>query len=143
MVTVVFCAAGASFSQSLGRKHVKASITRSQLEGTWTLHAIGKRPMGLTVKKPFIKFDNVKKSAGGNTGCNGFGGDFRSRGSMISITGVISTMMACEEDDRMGVERGFLDGLQRADRFDVAGNRLRLYRGQTLLLTLDRGSGKG
>ena len=135
----VFVAVAGVFSQTSGKR---ASVTRSRLEGTWTLSSIPKRSIVPNSKGPFVKFDADKKSAGGNTGCNSFGGDLRIRGNTVSITGVISTMMACEEGDRMSVERAFLDGLQRADRFDVVGGRLRLFRGRTLLLTLDRGSVK-
>jgi heat shock protein HslJ len=43
-------------------------------------------------------------------------------------------MRACEEDDRMSVEREFLGGLRSATRFDLEDGRLMLYRGNELLL---------
>ena len=50
-------------------------------------------------------------------------------------------MRACEEDGKMQLEREFLDGLRRANRFEIRHNRLQLFRGQRLLLTL-RGENK-
>lgn len=83
----------------------------------------------------FVVFDKAKGSAGGNTSCNVFGSSYKTAGLNIAITETISTMRACVEDDRMNVEREFLDGLQKADRFDINGGKLFLYQGQKLLLT--------
>jgi heat shock protein HslJ len=76
---------------------------------------------------PFINFDKTKGSAGGNTGCNVFGGSFSVTGDKIAISEIISTMRACIEDDRMDTERKFLDGLRKANRFEIRSNELYLY----------------
>lgn len=83
----------------------------------------------------FIVFDSAKGSAGGNTGCNVFGGSYSAEGENLSITEVFSTMRACIEDDRMDTERTFLDGLRKTTRFDIEDNKLMLYEGNQLLLT--------
>lgn len=83
---------------------------------------------------PFINFDSTKSSAGGNTGCNVFGGSYSSRGENIRIFDVISTMRACIEDDRMTTERKFLDGLRKANRFVIRGEELTLYDYSAILL---------
>jgi heat shock protein HslJ len=103
-------------------------------EKKWYLDA---RPAGKTPSPEgaFIVFDETKKSAGGNTGCNVFGGSYEVDVDKISITDIISTMRACVEDDRMNVERTFLDGLRKADRYDIEDNTLSLFAGKTLLLT--------
>jgi hypothetical protein len=44
-------------------------------------------------------------------------------------------MRACEFDNRMTIERGFLDGLQNADRFMIKKTMLFLYKGDELLLS--------
>lgn len=85
---------------------------------------------------PFVNFTKATKpgplgitkgSAGGNTGCNVFGGSYSVTGGKIGITEIISTMRACIEDDRMDTERKFLDGLRRANRFEIRSNELYLY----------------
>ena len=93
---------------------------------------------------PFVNFTRAVKpgplgitnrgSAGGNTGCNVFGGSYSVTGGKIGISEIISTMRACIEDDRMDTERKFLDGLRKANRFEIKGEELSLYDGSALLL---------
>jgi heat shock protein HslJ len=82
-------------------------------------------------------FDKNKGSAGGNSSCNVFGGSYTATGRTLKITEVISTMRACIEDDRMSIEREFLDGLRQANRYEIERGKLMLYRNQRLLLTFD------
>lgn len=91
---------------------------------------------GASKDSAFIVFDKEKGSAGGNTGCNVFGGSYKvDNDQAISITEVISTMRACIEDDRMNVERKFLSGVRDATRYHIENDKLSLYNGRTLLLT--------
>jgi heat shock protein HslJ len=91
---------------------------------------------------PFINFTYTKPgspggkkgTAGGNTGCNVFGGGYSATEGKIVISEIISTMRACIEDDRMNTERTFLDGLRKANRFEIKREELSLYEGSTLLL---------
>lgn len=46
-------------------------------------------------------------------------------------------MRACIEDEEMNVEREFLGGLQKTNRFEINGGKLILYDGDNLLLTFD------
>lgn len=99
----------------------------------WMLEAVkGKSVSG---RGAFVVFDKDKGSAGGNTGCNVFGGSYSTTGNKIAITDTISTMRACEEDGRMSLEREFLDGMQKASRFEIRGNKLTLFQKDSILLT--------
>lgn len=102
----------------------------------WVLESIGSRKTPAAIKGVFVNFDSAKKSAGGNSGCNVFGGEYAVSGSRIRIREIVSTMRACIEDDRMKIEREFLDALREADRFEIRDGRLFLSRGRELLLTL-------
>lgn len=107
-----------------------------ELAGTkWSLESMSGQPRLKPGKDVFLQFDANKGSAGGNTGCNSFGGSYTTRGRNISITEVISTMRACMEDRKMEVERHLLDGLRNANRYTVSRGKLMLYRDQRLLLT--------
>ncbi|MBA2334671.1 MAG: META domain-containing protein [Blastocatellia bacterium] len=107
----------------------------------WFLESIkGSRTL-VPVKDAFVVFDPNKRSAGGNTGCNVFGGEYSATDKTIKITEIISTFRACIEDSRMNVEREFLDGLRDTARYEIRDGRLFLYRGIMLLLTL-RGEAK-
>ena len=101
----------------------------------WVLESIKNRSLPRVETVPFINFDKAKQSAGGNTGCNVFGGNYSVTRDTIQITNLVSTMRACIEDERMNVEREFNDGLRSADRFEIVGRKLNLYRNRTLLLT--------
>jgi heat shock protein HslJ len=111
--------------------------TRLRLEDRkWMLEQIGTRVNIKALPEAFVVFDGKKHSAGGNSSCNVFGGSYTATRERLRITNVISTMRACIEDERMQVEREFLDGLRNANRFEIRDNRLKLYKGNEILLTL-------
>ncbi len=107
----------------------------------WILESIGNRKTLVALRDAFVVFDPSKKSAGGNSGCNVFGGSYSSADKKLAITDIISTMRACIEDGRMEVEREFLNGLRSANRHEIKNGRLFLYQKKKLLLTL-RGENK-
>lgn len=101
----------------------------------WVLERIKGRQTFAPLPFAFLNFNADKGSAGGDTGCNVFGGSYTVKGNKITFTDIFSTMRACEEDDRMSVEREFLGGLRAATRFELEHGRLMLYEGHELLLT--------
>lgn len=102
----------------------------------WVLQQIGNQVNVKALPEAFINFDASKGSAGGNSSCNVFGGNYTTTGDRIRITNVVATMRACIEDERMTVERQFLDGLRDANRYEISNGLLRLYRDRRLVLTL-------
>ena len=102
----------------------------------WVLDSIGGTSVGKLGRTAFVAFDDKKMGAGGNSSCNVFGGSYTSKGSVLRITDVVSTMRACVEDERMSIEREFLDGLRKTNRYEIAKDKLMLYRDKRLLLTL-------
>lgn len=114
------------------------SAETASLEGTkWILKSVKGTDVTLSKEIPFIKFDAAKASVGGNTGCNVFGGTYKTTGNSLSITDTISTMRACEEENRMTIERQLLDALQSADRFEIKNQKLYIYKGEELLLSFN------
>jgi len=101
----------------------------------WVLESVKGRNLPKMEIIPFINFDKSKRSAGGNTGCNVFGGNYSVTRDTIAVTNIISTMRACIENERMNVEKEFKNGLENANRFEIVGKKLNLYRNKTLLLT--------
>jgi heat shock protein HslJ len=101
----------------------------------WVLESIKSRRLPKIETQPFINFDKSKSSAGGNTGCNVFGGNYSVTRDTIAITNIVSTMRACIEDERMNVERQFKNGLENANRFEIKDGKLNLYQNRILLLT--------
>jgi heat shock protein HslJ len=107
----------------------------------WLLEDLGGRPIRTGGGTPFVAFDAGKSSAGGDTGCNLFGGSYAVSGNTIRIYDTISTMRACIEDERMGIERRFMDALQNTNRFEIRGGDLFLFRNEKLLVKF-RGENK-
>jgi heat shock protein HslJ len=102
----------------------------------WVLDSIGSTSVSKIGRTAFLVFDKTKASAGGNSSCNVFGGTYSATGSTLKITEVISTMRACIEDERMEIERQFLDALRETNRYQVRNNKLMLYKDDRLLLTM-------
>jgi heat shock protein HslJ len=111
------------------------------LEGVkWMIDTVAGKKVTGPAAAAFIRFDAEKKRSGGDTGCNAFGGTYSVKGDKIAVTDVISTMRACIEDDRMTIERQFLDALRDANRFAIADGKLTLFRGPKPLITFRPGS---
>jgi heat shock protein HslJ len=109
-----------------------ATLTGSK----WILESIKGRQTFAPLPDAFIRFDEKRKSVGGDTSCNSFGGNFRTSGrDTISVTKVIMTMRACVEDDKMAVQQDMMAGLGAANRYEIRDGRLLLYHGSRLELT--------
>jgi len=103
----------------------------------WILTSIAGKSLPKIETVPFLVFDKQKQSAGGDSGCNVFGGSYKTEGAKIGITEIISTQRACIEDERMNIEREFFGNLQKATRFEIKAGKLNLYEGDTPLLTFN------
>lgn len=109
----------------------------------WILESVKGRSVDGIKETAFINFDAEKRSAGGNTSCNAFGGSYEaSAGNKIRIFDTFSTMRACIEDDRMSIERDMLDALRRANRYKILNDRLELFNDSMLLLAAFVGKAK-
>lgn len=85
--------------------------------------------------KAFIRFDETKKSAGGNGGCNGFGGNFSKNGSQLKISQIISTKMFCENGS--DVENKFFTNLDRVTNYEIKNGKLFLMTNQRVVLEFE------
>jgi heat shock protein HslJ len=112
-----------------------SSFTSVLAEKKWYLDGQKERTSKAAPKPAFIVFDMEKGSAGGNTGCNSFGGKYKIEFDKLTITNIISTERACTEDDSMDTERKLLDGLRKTTSLDIKEDQLLLYEKDTLLLT--------
>lgn len=82
--------------------------------------------------KAFIKFDEGKKSAGGNGSCNSFGSTATVNNNEISFTHIFSTKMYCEDVQK--TEDAFLTQLGKVNRFEIQDKKLLLYQDRIILL---------
>jgi len=136
---------GDSLSMFAGRKVVLRFGTISTDDSTpfdisaladkkWVLESVKGEAVGSLGTQAFIIFDPVKSSLGGNTSCNVFGGNYTIDKGRFEFSQGISTMRACIEDERMSIERLFLDGLRTANHIEILENKLTLSRDREVLL---------
>ena len=86
-------------------------------------------------KTPTLNVESNKIT--GNAGCNNYFGELSldaTAGNFI-VKNVGSTRMSC---DNMEVESQFLRMLNEADKYVVSGNTLELYKGNLLLMKLNK-----
>lgn len=86
-------------------------------------------------KTTFIVFNNQKKSASGNGGCNSFGGTVSVQDNHITISQLISTQMYCEGIQQ--TEDDFFKALLKVNRLEIKNKNLLLYQDKLLLLELE------
>ncbi len=89
----------------------------------------------LNGKTTFILFHNMKKSTGGNGGCNSFGGTLSIKGNQIHVSQIIATQMYSEGIQQ--TENDFFAALTKMNRFEVKNKKLLLYQDKLLLLELE------
>lgn len=75
-----------------------------------------------------IKF-GVDGRAGGSSGCNSYGGDYRVRGNTISFGRIISTKRACTDPRANQQEQRYFRALGAARSFSVEGDSLTIDTG--------------
>lgn len=105
------------------------------LAGTrWTLQTLGNAAIERTAGIS-LRFD-TDGTFSGSDGCNRYQGNYRAAGGSLTIAGnIAATMMACP-DPVEDLARAYLEALQRATRFTVEEDRLRLFDGGNRLLAV-------
>ncbi|WP_082333668.1 META domain-containing protein [Mangrovimonas sp. TPBH4] len=74
--------------------------------------------------QPYLYLDSKTNRAGGNSGCNGFGGSYTLENDYkIKLSGLISTMKACPD---MSTEKAFLKVLESVDNYTIVNGVLSL-----------------
>ncbi|HSB02587.1 MAG TPA: META domain-containing protein [Anaerolineales bacterium] len=123
-IVLVFSACTAKSQQSAG-----------SLIGSWKLTsygpvsaptpAVADAEAGLTFKED--------GTVTGNSGCNGFGGDYTVKGDRVTFDQIVSTLMACD-DPRMAQEEAVHKVLTDTATFEVEGNTLTLTNNDLVLI---------
>ena len=112
----------------------KSPQKASNFFGTqWKLTRIEGKPVNSD--RAFIRFDDEKNSAGGNGGCNVFGGDLEKNGNRIKISNVFSTKMFCENGS--DVENKFFVQLDRVNKYEIKNGKLFLMAKNKVLLEFE------
>ena len=80
-----------------------------------------------TERDPWIRFTAADGRAGGSTGCNSMGGSYTLEGDRLTFGPMMSTKMACIENNLMAQETRFLAVLDSVERYTVSADTLALY----------------
>jgi heat shock protein HslJ len=108
------------------------------LRSDWTIENIGGKPT-MTEHKATLSF-GTDAQLSGNGSCNRYFGSYTLSGEGLTISGLGSSMMMCEQPV-MDQESLFLDTLRNTQRFEIApDNRLSLYTkdGRSIVARRDR-----
>lgn len=98
------------------------------LAGTWRLVQYG----NVDEPTPVIEGSEITATfetsgISGNAGCNGYGGSFRFEGNTLTVSDVVSTLMACEDDAVTMQEAAYLAALGSVTNYEVGDATLRLF----------------
>ena len=137
MKLISFVSAGAFiFFSAFAMKKENSKQVPSLYDTKWGLKKIHNAGnVEAVTGKAFIKFNQEKKSAGGNGGCNAFGSSIAVSGNTISFKDIFSTQMYCEGVQE--TEDAFFKQLEKVNRFEVIDKALLLYKDKEVLLEFE------
>ena len=101
--------------------------TSSLRDTYWKLTRIGDKPVILAEKQrePHLVFRSESSRVTGFSGCNNMSGGYNTDGKGMTLTGLISTRMACVQG--MDTEASFLKALGSVSTWKISGQHLELY----------------
>jgi heat shock protein HslJ len=106
------------------------SNTTSRLANTeWRLTSFGparNETVVLENTRITLKF-GADGRAGGSSGCNTYGSDYRVRGNRLSFGSIISTKRACLDPQANQQEQRYFRALETANSFRLTGSRLTIF----------------
>ncbi|HEX5807478.1 MAG TPA: META domain-containing protein [Anaerolineales bacterium] len=123
------------FVLSLAVSACTSQNSSEALPGSWTLTSYG--PAGAPVlavadSGAQLTF-NEDGTVTGNSGCNGFSGDYTVEANEITFGQIVSTLMACE-DARMQQEEAVHRVLTDTATYEIEGNTLTLTNNDMVLV---------
>ncbi len=110
------------------------------LEGTAWILSDWDTPIGDEVKRPTLTLLAENKRATGFSGCNTFGGTYKSSGKKLSFEGLISTRMFCEMAKE--IEPKFLEVHHKTAGYSITEHELSLFDAENKLLARFRSEPK-
>jgi heat shock protein HslJ len=99
------------------------------VDRVWELHALGDQsdPLGMDGKPLRLRLDSATSRAGGYSGCNSYGGDYKIEGSTLTFGPTASTKMFCEPVQSL--EDEYLKALGAVSSWQLSNGELTLRGG--------------
>jgi copper homeostasis protein (lipoprotein) len=85
-------------------------------------------PQQLNVRMLFDRQERLY----GFAGCNSFNGSYKQQANRLNVAGLASTQKYCSDSSELELQ--FTSSLQAADRAEVNGNKLQLFKDNSLLI---------
>jgi heat shock protein HslJ len=117
--------AGMAGNASPGSSSAQSKLANTQ----WTLKslgAVGAESPVVTGTTITLKFGSDGR-AGGSSGCNSYGSDYKATGDQLSFGRIISTKRACADERANQQEQRFFQALESAVRFELVDGRLSIF----------------
>lgn len=73
-----------------------------------------------------LEFDATGQ-AGGSGGCNSYGTEYQVQNGTLVFGEIVSTLMACADENIGEQEQQYYQALETAGEFEVSGDRLTIY----------------
>lgn len=103
-----------------------ACAAGNDLAGTnWRLTELNGRAPLASAEPITLSFTSADQ-AGGNSGCNSYGGSYRVAGSNLTFGALASTKRACTEPGLMTQEAAFLQALGAVTTYELSNDQLAL-----------------
>jgi len=113
-----------------GEATATPSESVATLENTsWQLASFGAFGMEIPViADSLITLEfSADGEVGGSGGCNSYSGVYQVQNDTLLFSEIVSTLIACVDEDVMQQEIDYLAALQVADRFVIAGDTLTIW----------------
>ncbi len=124
-------AAGAVLAMALAGCAASPAINLANTH--WKLTAINGKPVQAGVA---ITLDFTDSTIGGFSGCNSYGGSYRLAGNQLTFPqSIVSTLMACQDENIMALEATFTGALAKNPRVAAQNGRLTLTSSDGTTLT--------
>jgi heat shock protein HslJ len=99
----------------------------------WALVTLNGTPMDPRARAITIEFD-ANGQVSGSAGCNSYGGIYMVSNGSITLSQLVSTLMACQDETVMANESAYLQVLNGIASYQVHGNALTLSGGDQSLV---------
>ena len=105
----------------------EGDLTNSQ----WKLVSYGKSGAETpVVEGSSITLDfEAEGQVGGSGGCNSYGGKYETQDNNLTIRDIVSTLMACADEQVTQQEQRYFDALKTATRFEITEDKLTIWYG--------------
>jgi heat shock protein HslJ len=111
-----------------------ATLISTALEGNWTLVSYGSADAPTTVlPEAPITATFAASQVSGNVGCNTYSGTVQVQSNTVTFGTIVSTLMACADQNLQAQETAYLNALTTASTFQIANGQLQIiYEGGVL-----------